>query len=79
MKVEGDTAYYLITLLEDTVKFEDVFEEEMYNNTRAGFVRKVIIGKQQPHSNTRKFKDTYFALPPSQEYLLTRLYDLYDK
>ena len=79
LKSEGDTVYYLITLLEDIVKFEDVFEEELYNKTKAGFVRKAILGKHQPHSNTRKFKDAFFALPLSKDYLLTRLYDLYGK
>ena len=67
MQAEGDTVYYLITMLDDTVKFEDVFEEELYNNSRTGFVRKAILGKQHPFmSSHKKFKDPYFSIPPSK-------------
>ena len=54
----------------------------LYLNSGGGFVRKAISNLKQENQNfdrEGRFKDNDFFIPKSENYFLTRIFDLYDE
>ena len=57
--MQGETIYYRVIPGNDQVRFEKAYENELYDNHEAGFVRKAIVNYDEQSSLIvkGKFKD----------------------
>ena len=79
MRSEGEAVFYRIDPSADDMEFEEVTADELYSNSQNGFVRKAFVSQsERRQDDSKQFTDPDFKIPNSKEYMLVRLYDLYD-